>query len=163
MAAKAPEDPLQRALGVAYRYLNRRERTVAEMQDRLEREDLDPAAVRGAITMLIEDGYLDDGRYARLFAEDRRRLDEWGSERIRRTLRARGVGRDAIEAALATPDAAETELEQALDLLRRRFPQPPADRRERDRALAMMLRKGYDSELAVDALAAYARDADGSA
>jgi regulatory protein len=155
---KPPEDPLQRALGIAYRYLNRRERTVAEVQARLEREALDETAVAAAVTMLIEDGYLDDCRYARVFAEDKRRLDEWGSERIRRTLQARGVGRDTIEQALSA-QGPESELEQALVLLRRRFPHPPVERRERDRALGMMLRKGYDSELAVDALAAYARQA----
>ena len=48
---------------------------------------------------------------------------------------------------------------EALVLLRRRFPEPPTGRRERDRAMGMMLRKGYDSELAVEALAAYAREA----
>jgi regulatory protein len=41
--------------------------------------------------------------------------------------------------------------------LRRRFPEPPEDRRERNRALGMLMRKGYESELALDALAAYAR------
>jgi hypothetical protein len=33
----------------------------------------------------------------------------------------------------------------------------PADRRERERALGVLLRKGYESELALDALHAYAR------
>ena len=33
----------------------------------------------------------------------------------------------------------------------------PADRRERERALGVLLRKGYESELALDALSAYAR------
>ena len=37
--------------------------------------------------------------------------------------------------------------------------QAPHDRRERDRALGVMLRKGYDPELALDALAAYVRHA----
>ena len=53
--------------------------------------------------------------------------------------------------------AEESELDRALALLRRRFPSPPRDRRERDRALGVLIRKGYDSELALDALAAHAR------
>ena len=36
-------------------------------------------------------GYVDDARYAQRFAEDRRRLDAWGSERIERRLRELGV------------------------------------------------------------------------
>jgi regulatory protein len=51
----------------------------------------------------------------------------------------------------------QSELDRALGLLRRRFPDPPQDRRDRNRALGMLLRKGYESELALDALAAYAR------
>ena len=44
-------------------------------------------------------------------------------------------------------DGADAELERALALLRRRFPSPPRERRDRDRALAVLLRKGYDTEL----------------
>jgi regulatory protein len=44
-------------------------------------------------------------------------------------------------------------------VLRQRFPSPPRDRRERERALGILLRKGYDIELALDALAAYDRGA----
>ena len=48
------------------------------------------------------------------------------------------------------------ELEAALALLRRRVPQVPATPRERDRALGMLVRKGYELELAYDALRRYA-------
>jgi regulatory protein len=52
----------------------------------------------------------------------------------------------------------DTELDRALGLLRRRFSIPPRDRRERDRALGVLIRKGYDPDLALDAITAYARD-----
>jgi SOS response regulatory protein OraA/RecX len=48
-------------------------------------------------------------------------------------------------------------MERALEILRRRFPSPPRERRDRDRALAVLLRKGYEPELALDALTAHAR------
>ena len=51
----------------------------------------------------------------------------------------------------------QSELDRAVAVLRRRFPDPPQDRRDRNRALGMLLRKGYESELALDALSAYAR------
>ncbi|MFZ0043770.1 MAG: RecX family transcriptional regulator, partial [Solirubrobacteraceae bacterium] len=93
---------------------------------------------------------------------DKRELEQWGSERIRRGLLSRGIDRGVVEEALASPteasDSQPTELERALELLRRRYPVPPEDRRQRDRALGVLLRKGYESELALDALAAYARD-----
>jgi regulatory protein len=69
------------------------------------------------------------------------------------------VKRELVHEALVS-GASQTELDRALELLRRRFPSPPADRRERERALGVLLRKGYDSELALDALVAYARGAE---
>lgn len=162
----ASADPLQSALDAAYRYLNRRDRTVAEVRQRLEQTGTAASVIDEAIGILVEQRVLDDERYARLFVEDKRTLEQWGADRIRRGLRGRGVERDLVEQALAAdgdnaePDrgAGGGELGRALELLRTRFPQPPQDRRERDRALGMMLRKGYDPEVALDALAAYARD-----
>lgn len=146
-----------RALALAYAHLNRRERTTAELRTYLARRELGEPAIEAALAELSELGYLDDARYARMFAEDKRALEGWGSERIRRALRERGVERDLVEQALAGEDA-EDELGRALELLRRRFPHPPGDRRERDRALGMMIRRGYDGELALTALAAHARN-----
>ncbi len=144
-----------RALELAYRYLNQRERTVQELRRLLSGRDLDPSAIDAVVDELTEAGYLDDARYARLFAEDKRRLEQWGSGRIRSALLARGVGRDVVEAALA--DEPGEELSQALALLEQRFPTPPQEQRDRKRALGVLLRRGYEPELAMDALSAYSR------
>jgi regulatory protein len=151
-------DRLQRALELGYGYLNRCDRTAAEMRRKLQIGGIDPPTVDEAIGVLIDQGMLDDARFVRLFAEDKRELEQWGSERIRRTLLERGIDRELIDETLDA-EPAESELDRALALLRRRFAVAPRDRRERDRALGVMLRKGYDTELALDALAAYARDA----
>jgi regulatory protein len=164
------EDRVQRALESAYAYLNRRDRTEAEVRRRLEQQGVDASSAEVVVSVLIEQRYLDDARFARLFAADKRQLEEWGSERIRRTLLARGVDCELVEEALEGDDAlesgdamgaepADAEFERAIALLRRRFPVAPRERRERDRALGILLRKGYDGELALDALSAYARDA----
>ena len=163
------DEKLQRALDLGYAYLNRRERTVSEVRAQLERKGVSPELIDAALQAFAEQGFLDDERFAQLFASDKRELEQWGSERIRRGLLARGVDRELAERALAPGaqgggagafDEEPTELERALELLRRRFPAPPRERRERDRALGVLLRKGYESELALDALSAYARGAD---
>lgn len=146
---------LQEAIARAYRYLNRRERTRAEVRAHLEGTGVDSHEVEQAIAALIDDGQLDDARFARLLVEDKRELEGWGSDRIRGVLLARGVEPELIEDALAEQSAG-IEMERALELLRRRFPAPAWDRRERERALGVLLRKGYDVDLALDALAAHA-------
>jgi regulatory protein len=146
----------ERALDLAYRYLGRRDRTVAEMHRYLEGKGVDPAAITATAAELSTQGYLDDARYAQRFAEDRRELDDWGAERIERRLLAAGVDRDLVAAALAQ-QAGEDELAAAVALLRRRFPTPPANDRERNRALGVLVRKGYESELAHEAVRALER------
>jgi regulatory protein len=146
---------VQHALGIAYAYLGRRERTVSEARRNLEKQGLDAAVIDRALAALREEGLLDDARFASLFVQDKRQLEQWGRERIRRGLLARGVDAELIEDALGAGD--DTDLDRALSLLSRRFPSPPRDRRERDRALGVLIRKGYDPELALDALTAYAR------
>ncbi len=149
-------EPDQRALEQAYAYIDRRERTECEVRRQLESRGASESAIDHAVQALRDEGYLDDARFARLFTEDKRMLEGWGNERIRRGLRTHGVDREIIDATLATLGGGD-ELARALEVLRRRFPAAPRDRRERDRALGFMLRKGYDREVAVDALAAYAR------
>lgn len=151
----------ERALELACRYLNRRERTSGELYEHLIAHGVDSRSADAAVQELIGQGYLDDARFARLFAQDKRELEQWGSERIRRALLLRGIDSELIETALADQDEQDPragEIERALGILRRRFPVPPADRRERDRALGVLLRKGYGPELARDALAAHRRD-----
>jgi regulatory protein len=163
---------LQHALELGYASVNRRERTIAEVRLQLQRRGVSEELTEAAIQTLVEQHLLDDERFARVFVSDKRELEQWGSERIRRGLLARGIGRHEADAALIADGRArgedgdggwggeaETELDRAVAVLRRRFPTPPAVRRDRERALGVLLRKGYESELALDALAAHARDA----
>jgi regulatory protein len=153
VAAEPPpaQDPVERARALAWRSLNKRDRTINEVGGLLLGKRVEPAVADRVVTELIELGYLDDARYAERFAEDRRRLDGWGSDRIARRLRELGIDREQIEAAVAAQDP-EDELAAALELLRRRCPAPPATRAERDRALGILVRRGYAPELALDAL-----------
>jgi regulatory protein len=158
------DERLQRGLELSFAFLNRRERTTDELRRQLERKGISADTAEACLRELQAQGYMDDGRYAFLFVQDKRELEGWGSERIQRGLAERGIDRDLIDAALAryetelAPD--ETELDRAVALLRRRFPTPPRERRDRDRALGALIRKGFESKLALDALSAYARGSD---
>ena len=150
-----PELRLQHARDLAWRALNRRERTVAELARLLAAKRVEPSVIDTVVAELREQNYLDDESYARRFAEDRRRLDSWGAERIERKLLSLGVDRDVISAAIGEQGHAD-ELAAALEILARRFPQPPQTPRERDRMLGVLVRKGYGLELAHDAVRRHA-------
>jgi regulatory protein len=150
-----PAERLERARALAWRALSRRERTEIELRGHLAAKRVAPEEAEVVVGELLEGGFIDDAGYAQRFAEDRRRLDAWGSERIGRRLRELGVAPELIAAALGGQAAAD-ELEAAVALLRRRVPEPPATPRERDRALGILVRKGYDLELAHDAVRRHA-------
>lgn len=146
------------ALELAYRYLSRCERTEAQVRRHLEGRGAEEWAIDEAVRRACEQGYLDDARYARVFAQDRRALDGWGPERIERALLRAGVSGELVQVALGERDAAG-ELDAAVALLRRRCRSVPATDRERERALALLVRKGYELELAYDAVRAFERAA----
>jgi regulatory protein len=152
----ASEPVLQHALEVAYRYLGSRDRTVLEVRRRLERDGVDAATAGAAIAELEREGYLDDDRYARRYAEDRRSLDAWGDERIERRLREAGVAPEAVAAALGGRDPGDAHA-AAVALLQRRLRERPRSDRDRERALGLLVRRGYDLELAHEAVRAFER------
>jgi regulatory protein len=148
---------LQPALDVAFRFLAARDRTIAEVRGRLERRGVEPALAEQVIALLAMEGYLDDARFARRFAEDRRRLDGWGAGRIEQRLVALGI--DPERAAAVAARGHDEELEMAIGVLRRRLSPPfTSDNRSRDRALGVLLRRGFELELAHDAIRAYERE-----
>ncbi len=144
-------ESLQDGLERAYRYLTMRDRTVAEVRRHLTRHALAPELVEACVAELERQRYLDDERFAQRFAEDRRALDSWGSERIRERLVALGIEAECADRA-AGPSGGAAELDAAVALLRRRLREAPGDERGRSRALGLLVRRGYELELAHDAI-----------
>jgi regulatory protein len=126
------------------------------MRRYLEGKRVEPTTIEEALAGLHAQGYLDDARYARRFADDKRDLDHWGAERIERRLATLGIEPDVLESTLGAPDR-DAELAAALEILRRRFPGLADDPRDRRRALGVLVRKGYEIELAGDAIRVHAR------
>ena len=143
-------ESFEKAVELAYRSISRRDRTVAEVRGFLERKEVTPAAIDHALSELSDAGWLDDERFAQRFAEDKRSIERWGSERIERELRRRGVPADAIAAAAGEQDP-DGELAAAIDILAQKAG-PLEGEGERDRAWRLLVRKGYEPELAYEAV-----------
>jgi regulatory protein len=144
------------ALELAQRALGRRERSSAELRSWLAARGIAEDEADAVIAHLEGVGQLDDARFARRYAEDKRELAGWGAERIREALLARGVAPEHIEAAVATDGPAE-QRERAVELLVRRA-EPLDEERTRARALGYLTRKGYSYEVAHDAIRAFERE-----
>jgi regulatory protein len=148
-------DPsLDSALSKALGALQRRERTAVELRAWLIERDVAPEDAEEAIGELVEIGQLDDERFAFAFAQDKRDLSGWGGERIEAALLDRGIGRGLAERACVEPR--EAELDRATELARSRG-EDLGDERARARALSFLTRRGFEYELAYDAIRGAAR------
>jgi regulatory protein len=106
-------------------------------------------------------GYVDDRAFAAVWAESRARGRSLGRQRLGGELRARGVARPLVEAAIARAFEDTTELARAqvaatrrLAILRRRAPDQAA-RRLHD----YLRRRGYPGDVVREVLRALCRDA----
>lgn len=158
LAFSEPE-PHQRAIDLAFKLVSQRERTERQIREKLAAKDCEPVEIRAAIAELRRHGFVDDRRYAKLFAEDKRRLQGWGARRIRLELGRAGVAREVIDELFADEEAgldAPSELEVALGILARKQPDL-SDPKVKQRTAAMLARRGIASTTVYAALRAHAR------
>jgi len=134
--------------------LRRRERSRAELGEWLARRGFDEEERAAALDRLEQVGELDDASFSRRYAEDKRELSGWGPERIRESLLSRGVPLDLVEAALDA-DSLDEQLERAEVLLERKGGDLDSDV-ARGRALGFLTRRGYDYEIAYEAVRRHA-------
>ena len=127
------------------------------MRAYLEGKRVEPEVIDEVIGELERTHVLDDARFAERFTEDRRSLSGWGPERIELDLARRGIPQELIEPALAQRSR-EDELVAASELLAERF-NGLEDDRARNRAWQLLVRRGFDSELAYDAVRSHRRAA----
>jgi regulatory protein len=138
------------AFEAALAALKRRERTAHEVASMLERRGFVPAEIEAAMRRLSETSVVDDERFARRYSDDKRELAGWGAERIRDALLARGVESSIVEAVLAA-DSHGDQLDRAREILIRRG-RPLDANDDRQRALEYLTRRGYDYEIAYEAV-----------
>lgn len=138
-----------KARTVAYELLARRSWSRKELTERLRRRGA-PAAVAAKLVAELEaSGYVDDRAFARGWAEVRARQKALGRQRIAAELRAKGIARELIEAALQEAFGEVSEETQALEVTRRRL--PALLKRDPRKAAARLrdhlLRRGFSSDV----------------
>ncbi|QWP79393.1 recombination regulator RecX [Lysobacter sp. K5869] len=150
--APREQSPTQRALGL----LVRREHSRKELTRKLTSRGLEREAVTEAVDRLAEAGWQDDARFAETLVRSRAN-NGYGPMHIRAELGTHGLDGEAIAAAM---DAFEGDwLENARDLLRRRFGEDYGDDPARRRKAAdLLMRRGFEMETIRIASRSYASD-----
>ncbi len=120
------------------------------LADKLTARGISREVASAAVEYLSEKGYIREDDTARLRAEQGvRKL--WGPLRIREDLRAHGFASDAIEEALEGLSEVDW-VESCAAAIRKKYGEIPADRQQRQKLMAAVLRLGYDGETVKEAL-----------
>lgn len=151
MTTLPDEDGADRAVEKALSRIARRECTAGQIDELLERAGFSQPVRTEAAARLSDMGYLDDLRFARAFAEDKRALSGWGDQRIRKKLAELGVARETIDETLGN-ETAEEQISRAMSLLDSRFKAGVEGNREWNRAMGFLCRRGFDPDHAADAI-----------
>jgi regulatory protein len=155
-AKRAEVSDPETVLEAALRFLEARQRSVTEVRRRLATAGYRPELIDGAIDRLLALGILDDRSFTAAWVESRDRARPRGERALRRELAVKGVDRELVDRAMEVrrPDPggdADPDVRAAERLMARHAAQLQRvsdPRRRRQRAYALLVRNGFDSEIA---------------
>jgi regulatory protein len=163
-ARRAEVDDPALVLEAALRFLEARQRSVAEVRRRLTTAGYREELITAALARLGDLGVLDDQAFASLWVESRDRARPRGERALRQELRQKGIDSSVITATLeernavadddageaddTRPSADEAAAERLLARHARALDRIPDARARRQRAYALLARNGFGPEVA---------------
>lgn len=128
-----------------------RDRSHKEVEDKLEKMRMIPEAKEKIVVQLMQDGFLNEERFARNFVRGKFRIKKWGKIRIRQELKKREISEPLIKIGLTEIDekAYRTALYELAEKKAEKVTDENAFRRKKKIA-DHLLRKGYESHLVFD-------------
>lgn len=138
------EEAARKVLSRLQAQCSKREFCTADISAKaLKALDGDSDAAQEVVASLIEDGFVDDLRYAVAFAREKAGLDGWGPIKIRYMLGAKGIKGETADAALAEIDeeSADARLERLLAAKARTL---EGDPQARLKLIKYALSRGYE-------------------
>ena len=154
---RTPRDYDEQALyDYAVGALGRRMHTVAElkrlMRTRVRHQPLGELLIEVVVARLKEQRYLNDAGYAAAYSSFRKENEKFGSMRVVRDLRAKGMHADVIERAVKTAYEGVNEEKLARAFLARKRITAPVDQKQSARIFRALARAGFPSSVIIPIL-----------
>lgn len=143
----------------ACRYCAYQERTKAEVRQWLKKNyTLNHTHIEQLIQKLTAENYLNEARFARLYAQSKLRQKYWGKHKIAYHLQQKGISGQTLQEALDSIDADEY-MQILSHLLQKKYTEIQNSKYSLDVVRARLLRfmqgKGFEYELIVSVLEQY--------
>ncbi|MBQ8504190.1 MAG: regulatory protein RecX [Clostridia bacterium] len=130
---------VRRAYNYAVSLLSRRDHSYKELLTKLKNKGYGEGAEE-ALEKLCQSGYIDDERFANLYARELINLKGFGIKRVEQELYRKGVDRDIIREVL---DSADFPEERLTEIIRRKYIRNLNDEKGVRRTINSLIRLGY--------------------
>ncbi len=130
---------MRRAYNCAVGYLSRRDHSVKELLFKLRQKGYKESGVY-AVEKLQNEGYVDDERFARMYARELVNIKKYGRRRVEQELYRKGVDREIISLVL---EETEFDGDELCTLIRRKYLRYLSDEKGIKKTVAGLMRMGY--------------------
>lgn len=135
-------------------YCKYQERCHQEVRNKLYELGCTTNEVEQHLAQLIENGVLNEERFARLYAGGKFRMKQWGRQKIRQQLKVRKISDYCIKKGLEEID--DKDYEKTLNKLTHRKLLEVKDQRnqlvKRQKVYRYLVQKGYEQDLVIDVI-----------
>lgn len=128
-----------------------RDRSHKEVEDKLDKMRMIPEAKEKIVVQLMQEGFLNEERFARNFVRGKFRIKKWGKIRIRQELKFREISEPLIKIGLTEID--EKEYRSTLyDIAEKKAEKVREENSflRKKKIADYLLRRGYESQLVFD-------------
>jgi regulatory protein len=129
------------------------ERCIRDTEEKLKDWAVQKKLISPIIEQLQKEGYINEERYAKVFAGSKFRVNKWGRQKIEFELRLKRIPEDMIQKGIEEID--EVEYQKTLkDLILKKQKEIKADNdfNKREKIIAFVYGKGYETELILSAI-----------
>ena len=135
----------------AFRLLGRRQHSALELKQKLSQKNREPKLINEILNELITGGYLDDKKFASVFAEEKLRTKYWGDKKLKSELIKKGIDAGTITEVLNQHITSENKLQSAELLAVKKLDQLKHRKFDlqtlRKKIAAYLMTKGYDYDV----------------
>ena len=131
----------------------RREYCCADIAEKLRKKGAAPEEAEALTDRLIDEGYIDEGRYARAFVHDKTLSNGWGRIKVAQQLRAKGICNAYInEAMTCITEEQYAEVFQKVLRSKQRSIKGETDYKVRQKLARSLIARGFEPSYVFDNL-----------
>ncbi|MCQ2307527.1 MAG: RecX family transcriptional regulator [Bacteroidales bacterium] len=132
-------------------YCSYQDRCVSEVKTKISTFEISSSDKEKIMQLLINEGFIDDERFAHTFVRSKIHLKKWGVNKIRMSLKMKGISDDIISEALSEIDL-DFYREDLIKILKAKKINESDDFKRKAKLAQYAIQKGYEPALVWEAV-----------